>query len=57
MTDNLSLEHRTKAMKAVKSKGTRLENALLKKLWSKGVRYRRNVTKLFGNPDLAIKKK
>lgn len=43
-------------MSAIKSKGTKLEERVLKALWNKGIRYRKNVRDLYGNPDIAIKK-
>ena len=44
-----------KIMSAVKSKDTKPEVFFRKALWRWGVRYRKNV-KLFGKPDIAIKK-
>jgi DNA mismatch endonuclease (patch repair protein) len=44
-----------KIMSAVKSKDTRPEIFFRKALWKWGIRYRKNV-KLFGKPDIAIKK-
>ena len=43
-------------MQAVKSKDTKLENSVTRKLWSEGIRFRRNVNDLKGKPDIAIKK-
>lgn len=43
-------------MKANKSKGTKLEIAFGKLLWNAGIRYRKNVRKIFGTPDFVIKK-
>jgi DNA mismatch endonuclease Vsr len=43
-------------MQAVKSKGTLMEVAFAKALWSKGYRFRKNVNDIFGKPDIAIKK-
>jgi DNA mismatch endonuclease (patch repair protein) len=42
-------------MSAIKSKDTKPEVFFRKSLWKWGVRYRKNV-KLFGKPDIAIKK-
>ncbi len=42
-------------MKAVKSKGSKIENLLMKSLWHKGYRYRKNDKTVFGKPDLVIK--
>jgi DNA mismatch endonuclease (patch repair protein) len=44
-----------KIMSAVKSNDTKPEIFFRKALWKWGVRYRKNV-KLFGKPDIAIKK-
>ena len=54
--DVLTPEQRTKNMKAIRSKNTKMEVLLAKKLWSKGVRYRKNDKTVFGSPDLTIKK-
>lgn len=55
--DVLTQEQRTKNMKAIKSKNTKMEVLLAKALWSKGIRYRKNDKSVFGRPDLTIKKK
>lgn len=44
-------------MRAVKGKETSLEQALRTNLWKLGVRYRKNNSKLFGKPDISIKKR
>ncbi|WP_203340230.1 very short patch repair endonuclease [Planococcus beijingensis] len=51
---NVSVK-RSNNMKAIKSV-SKLEDEVSKALWKNGVRYRRNVKSLFGNPDFAIKK-
>ena len=56
MPDKFSKEIRRKTMQAVKSKDTKLENAVSKRLWSEGLRFRKNVVDLMGKPDIAIKK-
>lgn len=56
MGDLVSKEGRSKIMQAVKPKNTKLENLILKELWKRGIRYRRNVKELPGKPDMAIKK-
>lgn len=43
-------------MKAIKSKGTKIEELLGKALWSKGLRYRKNNKGVFGKPDFTFKK-
>lgn len=55
MTDKISKEQRSKNMKAIKSV-SKLEDKISKALWKKGLRFRRNVRSLYGNPDFAIKK-
>lgn len=55
MTDNLTQEQRRKNMQAIKSI-SKLEGIVSKELWKQGLRYRRNVKSLYGNPDIAIKK-
>jgi DNA mismatch endonuclease (patch repair protein) len=54
--DVLTAEQRTKNMKAIKSKNTKMEVLLAKALWAKGIRYRKNDKSVFGRPDLTIKK-
>jgi len=56
MTDKFSKEIRSKTMKAIKSSHTKLEDFIIKILWQKGFRFRRNVKDLKGKPDIAIKK-
>ena len=41
-------------MKQVKSKDSKIEQLLRKELWSRGIRYRKNVRKVFGNPDITF---
>lgn len=41
-------------MKQVKSKDSNIEQLLRKELWSRGIRYRKNVRKVFGNPDITF---
>ncbi|ODS38034.1 MAG: very short patch repair endonuclease [Candidatus Altiarchaeales archaeon WOR_SM1_86-2] len=52
--DRLTKEQRRKNMQAVKSKGSKIENKLSKALWAKGYRYRRNYSKVTGNPDIVF---
>lgn len=54
--DILSKEQRSKNMKAIKSKGSRIEELLGKELWSIGFRYRKNNKNVYGKPDFTIKK-
>ncbi|TDP53717.1 very short patch repair endonuclease [Aminicella lysinilytica] len=41
-------------MKMVKSKDTKIEVPLRKELWSRGLRYRKNVKGIIGKPDIAF---
>ena len=54
--DNLTKEQRHKNMKNIKSKDTSIELKLRRKLWAKGIRYRKNYTALPGKPDIALTK-
>jgi len=56
MVDKISKAARRKTMQAIRSKYTKIENVLVKRLWSRGFRFRRNVNDLYGKPDIAIKK-
>lgn len=55
MTDVMTKEQRSKNMKAIKSI-SKLESIVSKELWQKGFRFRKNSKKLFGSPDISIKK-
>ena len=44
-------------MRQVKNKDSKIELKLRKALWSKGVRYRKNVLSIYGHPDIAFKGK
>lgn len=57
MTDKLTPEQRSKVMRAVKNKGTKIERLLAKALWDEGLRYRKNDKSVFGTPDLVFKGK
>lgn len=51
--------HKTKAqisynMQQIKSKDTKIEVALRKELWSRGLRYQKNSKKVFGKPDIVF---
>ena len=41
-------------MRQVKNKDSDIELLLRKELWSRGIRYRKNVTKIVGKPDLVF---
>lgn len=52
--DNHTPEQRRKNMQAVKNKGSQIELLLRKELWSRGLRYRKNVNHIFGKPDIVF---
>ncbi len=54
--DVLTPEQRSRNMRAIKSKGTKIEELLAKALWQNGLRYRRNNKKVFGKPDFTFRK-
>ncbi len=41
-------------MQQVKCKGSKIEVMLMKELWSRGLRYRKNVTSICGKPDIVF---
>lgn len=41
-------------MQQVKNKDSKIEVLLRKELWSRGIRYRKNVTHIYGKPDIAF---
>lgn len=47
---------RSKLMAKIRSKNTKPEILLRKALWASGIRYRKNVSKLPGKPDIVIGK-
>ncbi len=55
--DNRTPEQRKKNMQAVKNKDSQIEIILRKALWQRGIRYRKNVKKIYGCPDIAFIKK
>lgn len=56
MADVLTKEQRHRNMRNIRSSNTKIEVALRKLLWKKGIRYRKNYSKLPGKPDIAITK-
>ena len=52
--DKHTPEQRRKNMQAVKNKDSQIELTLRKALWERGLRYRKNVNKIFGHPDVAF---
>ena len=55
--DRHTPEQRRKNMQAIKNKDSEIEIILRKELWSRGLRYRKNVNKVFGNPDIVFMSK
>jgi len=47
-------EQRRRNMQAVKSKDSNIEVLLRKELWARGYRYRKNVNRIIGKPDIAF---
>ena len=56
MADIKSTEERSRNMAAIRSKDTKPEVYLRKLLFSKGFRYRKNVSYIPGHPDMWLKK-
>lgn len=56
MADVLTKEQRKKNMRNIRSKNTKIEILLRKALWNRGMRYRKNYTKIPGKPDIALTK-
>lgn len=54
MVDKISAEQRSKTMQAVKDKDSGIELALRRALSQRGHRYRKNVSRLPGKPDIAF---
>ena len=52
--DKLTPAQRRKNMQHVKNKDSKIEVALRRALWKAGLRYRKNVRKVFGCPDIAF---
>lgn len=56
MVDNVSKEIRSKTMRSVKSKFTKIDNDFVCKLKRNKVEFKRYAIKLYGKPDIVIKK-
>ncbi len=56
MADRLTSQERSKNMSAIKSKDTKPEVYFRKKLFSKGLRYRKNFCEVTGHPDIFLAK-
>ena len=54
--DRLTIEQRKKNMQAVRSSGSKIEVKLAKALWNLGYRYRKNDKKVYGKPDLTLRR-
>lgn len=54
MADIKSPEERSLNMSKIKSKNTKLEEYIRKRLFEKGYRYRKNCSSVFGHPDIWI---
>lgn len=54
--DIFTAEKRSQIMRSVKNKNSKIELLLRKKLWDRGIRYRKNYGKLPGKPDIALTK-
>jgi DNA mismatch endonuclease Vsr len=52
----LNKEQRSNNMRAVKSKGSKIETQFAKALFALGYRYRKNDRTVFGTPDVSFKK-
>lgn len=47
----------SRTAKLIKSKGSKIEALLAKSLWTRGMRYRKNDSTVFGKPDFVFKSK
>jgi len=56
MADIFSKKKRSEIMSRVRAKETGIEIRFQKALWSAGFRYRKNVRKYFGTPDVVLRK-
>ena len=52
--DKHTPEQRRRNMQAVKNKDSQIELLLRKELWSRGLRYRKNVNRIYGKPDIVF---
>ena len=52
--DKHTPEQLRKNMQAVKSKDSQIELLLRKELWARGLRYRKNVNRIYGKPDIVF---
>ena len=54
MTDTVSKIKRSQIMQRIRSKDTKIETSLRKRLWEKGYKYRKHHSSLIGKPDIAF---
>lgn len=52
--DKHTPEQRRKNMQAIKNKDSKIELLLRKELWHRGLRYRKNVSRIYGKPDIVF---
>lgn len=52
--DKHTPEQRRRNMQAVKNKDSQIELLLRLELWSRGLRYRKNVNRIYGKPDIVF---
>ncbi len=52
--DKRTPEQIKRNMQACKNKGSKIEVMLMKELWARGLRYRKNVNGIFGKPDIVF---
>ena len=52
--DKHTPEQRRRNMQAVKNKDSQIELLLRQELWSRGLRYRKNVNCIYGKPDIVF---
>lgn len=52
--DRHTPEQRRRNMQAVKNKDSKIEILLRQELWSRGIRYRKNVNRIYGKPDIVF---
>lgn len=55
VSDKITKEQRSNNMRAIRSQ-SQLENLVSKRLWRRGIRFRKNVKGLKGTPDIVIQK-
>ncbi|MGC2234996.1 MAG: very short patch repair endonuclease [Pyrinomonadaceae bacterium] len=57
MADNVSKETRTRTMRAVKSKDSKMEVRFRSALWRSGLRFYKNAASMVGKPDIVFPRK